>query len=93
MGRWLGAKALDRAVLPVRLGAQCTGAPWPSHLWPPTHTVVRWREMLVGTAGEGTSQQLHRLFPMDALPFSHHARDLDSFDEAVLLEFVQAQKT
>ena len=46
-----------------------------------------------GTAGEGTSQQLHRLFPMDALPFSHHARDLDSFDEAVLLEFVQAQKT
>lgn len=47
----------------------------------------------MGTAGEGTSQQLHRLFPMDALPFSHHARDLDSFDEAVLLEFVQAQKT
>lgn len=60
---------------------------------PRTRTVVRWREMLVGTAGEGTSQQLHRLFPMDALPFSHHARDLDSFDEAVLLEFVQAQKT
>lgn len=49
--------------------------------------------MLVGMAGEGTSQQLDRLFIMDALPFSRHERDLDSFDEAVLLEFVQAQKT
>ena len=48
---------------------------------------------LVGTAGRGTSQRLDRLFPMDALPFSHHVRDLDSFDEAVLLEFAQAQKT
>ena len=91
MGRGLGAKALDRAVLPARLGAQWRA--WPSHLWPGTRTVVRWREMRVGMAGEGTSQQLDRLFIMDALPFNCHKRDLDSFDEAVLLEFVQVQKT
>ena len=91
MGRGLGAKGLDRAVLPTRLGAQRRA--WPLRLQLGTRTVVRWGGTLVGTAGRGTSQRLDRLFPMDALPFSHHVRDLDSLDEAVLLEFAQAQKT
>lgn len=91
MGRGLGAKGLDGAVLPTSLGAQ--GRAWPSRLRLGTRTVVRWRGMLVGTAGGETSQRLDRLFPMDALLFSRCVRDLDSFDEAVLLEFVRAQKT
>ena len=44
-------------------------------------------------AGEGASRQLVWLFfPLDAFHFSHQRGTgvLDAFDEAVLLEFVQA---
>lgn len=47
----------------------------------------------MGTAGEGASQQLGGFFPVDTFSFSRRVRDLDASDEAVLLEFVQAQKT
>lgn len=47
----------------------------------------------MGTAGEGASQQLGRFFPVGTFSFSRRARVLDASDEAVLLEFVQAQKT
>lgn len=46
-------------------------------------------------AGEGALRKLVRLFfLLDAFHFSHQhdARVFDAFDEAVLLEFVQAQK-